>query len=129
MSKPKPIQRVQILYDGECPFCSRYAKLLRLREQVERLELLNAREHPGLVEQFRQRGQDVNTGMIAIVDGAAYHNDAAMVILAALSTPSDTFNRLNGCLFRSPLVAKVIYPPLKTGRRVVLFLIGRRLIP
>ena len=36
-----------IVYDGECPFCTQYVKLMRLRETVGIVKPLNAREdHP-----------------------------------------------------------------------------------
>ncbi|MEL7174234.1 MAG: hypothetical protein AAFN05_14885, partial [Pseudomonadota bacterium] len=33
-----------LLYDGECPFCARFAAYTRLRETVGTLRLVNARD-------------------------------------------------------------------------------------
>ena len=33
-----------LVYDGDCPFCSRYVQLLRIREAVGPLRLVNARD-------------------------------------------------------------------------------------
>src|ERR1700730_11850732 len=125
----KSIKRVRLLYDGECPFCSRYVRLLRLKRQVELLELLNGREHPDLVEEFRRQGKDVNAGMIVVIDREVYHGDEAMTVLAALSTRSDNFNRVNARLFNSPAIARVLYPLLVALRRLVLLAMRRKLIP
>ncbi|MFT5932039.1 MAG: putative DCC family thiol-disulfide oxidoreductase YuxK, partial [Hyphomonas sp.] len=38
-----------IVYDGDCPFCSEYVKLLRLRDAIGPVSLVNAREdHPAV---------------------------------------------------------------------------------
>ena len=52
MSEP-----IYVVYDGECPFCTAYVKLLRLREAAGKVELVNAREadHP-IVLKVRDRG-------------------------------------------------------------------------
>jgi hypothetical protein len=42
-----------------------------------------------------------------------------------MSGPSDLFNRLNAALFRSPRVARLLYPMLRGGRNAVLRLLGR----
>ena len=125
----KSIKRVRLLYDGECPFCRRYVRLLRLKRQVEQLELLNGREHPDLVEQFRLQGRDVNAGMIAVIDREVYHGDEAMTVLAALGTRSDVFNRVNARIFKSPALASVLYPLLMALRRLLLLAMRRKLIP
>ena len=39
-----PTQRASIVYDGDCPFCSRYVKLVRLREALGSVDLVNARD-------------------------------------------------------------------------------------
>ena len=35
-----------IIYDGECPFCSRYVKLMRLEETIGDIRLIDARKNP-----------------------------------------------------------------------------------
>ena len=45
------MQNVTLIYDGECPFCSMYAKYMRLKEASGGLQLINAREgdHPAVI--------------------------------------------------------------------------------
>ena len=45
-----------VVYDGECPFCSSYVKLLRLREAAGSIVLLNAREDHPVVRRVEQHG-------------------------------------------------------------------------
>jgi predicted DCC family thiol-disulfide oxidoreductase YuxK len=114
-----------LLYDGECPFCSRYVRHVRLREAIGPITLANAREHAALVEEVRRLGFDVDTGMVLKLDGNYYHGADCIHALALLTTPSGWFNRLNSLVFKSSTAAKVLYPVLRTGRNLTLRLLGR----
>jgi predicted DCC family thiol-disulfide oxidoreductase YuxK len=118
-----------LLYDGECPFCSRYVRLVRLRDAIGPLRLIDARLGGSELSAIRAAGLDINTGMVLSLNGRLYHGDACINRLALLSTPSGAFNRLNGLLFRSPWIAKVSYPLMRSVRNGVLRLLGRSLIP
>jgi predicted DCC family thiol-disulfide oxidoreductase YuxK len=114
-----------LLYDGECPFCSRYVRHVRLREAIGPIMLANAREHAPLVEEVRRLGFDVDTGMVLKLDGNYYHGADCIHALALLTTPSGWFNRLNSLVFKSSTAAKVLYPVLRTGRNLTLRVLGR----
>jgi predicted DCC family thiol-disulfide oxidoreductase YuxK len=114
-----------LLYDGECPFCSRYVRHVRLREAIGPIMLANAREHAPLVEEVRRLGFDVDTGMVLKLDGNYYHGADCIHALALLTTPSGWFNRLKSLVFKSSTAAKVLYPVLRTGRNLTLRVLGR----
>jgi predicted DCC family thiol-disulfide oxidoreductase YuxK len=114
-----------LLYDGECPFCSRYVSYVRLRDAVGSVTLADAREHPDLVEEARQRGYEIDTGMVLKLDGRYYHGGDCIHALALLTTPSGVFNRVNRALFRSRTFSRFAYPVLRTGRNLTLRLLGR----
>lgn len=118
-----------LLYDGECPFCSRYVRLVRLRDAIGPLRLVDARLGGSELSAIRAAGLDINTGMVLSLNGQLYHGDACLNRLALLSTPSGAFNRLNGLLFRSPWMARASYPLMRSVRNGVLRLLGRSLIP
>ena len=120
--------RAVIVYDGQCPFCSRYVKLVRLRESLGEVRLVNAREGGPLVAELQRAGVDLDEGMALQLDGRLYHGDECIHMLALLSTPSSAFNRLNAALFRSPRAARLLYPLLRAGRNTALRLLGRRKI-
>jgi predicted DCC family thiol-disulfide oxidoreductase YuxK len=115
-----------IVYDGECPFCSRYVAMLRLRETLGSIALVNARDGGPEVEEARAAGLDLDEGMVLKFDGRLYHGDDCIHRLALLSTPSGAFNRVNAAIFRSRTASRVLYPVLRTGRNAVLRLLGRR---
>lgn len=117
-----------IVYDGECPFCSAYVKLVRLRDTIGDVRLANARDGGPIVEEVRRAGFDLDEGMALKYQGRIYHGADCMNLLALLSTPSSAFNRVNGLMFRSPAVSRILYPVLRAGRNATLRLLGRRKI-
>ena len=118
-----------IVYDGDCIFCQNYVKLVRLRDMVGKVELLDARSDDPRVRDFQRQGYDLNEGMLFVHRGRVHHGSDAVHMMALLSSSSDSLNRLNRRLLSNPKVAKEIYPALKLGRRATLFLRRRSLIP
>jgi predicted DCC family thiol-disulfide oxidoreductase YuxK len=117
-----------IIYDGDCIFCQNYARYVRLRETVGRVELLDARSNDPRLSTYWQRGYDFNEGMLFVYKGSVYYGSDAVHVLAGLSSPISWFNRLNRAIFASRTVSRVLYPLLKLGRRAALFASGKTLI-
>ncbi|MCU0908592.1 MAG: DUF393 domain-containing protein [Rhodobacteraceae bacterium] len=115
-----------VVYDGECPFCAAYVRMTRLRAAAGPVALVNARDPHPVVDEARAAGLDLDRGMVVKAGGRLYHGDAAMTLLAGLTTPSGLFNRLTAWTFRSPARARLIYPPMVAGRNLTLRLLGRR---
>jgi predicted DCC family thiol-disulfide oxidoreductase YuxK len=124
---PSPGQN-WLLYDGDCPFCSRYVAYLRLREAVGPVTVADARSHPELLAEALEHAYDLNEGMLLKLDGRYYHGADCINVLALLSTPSGIFNRVNRVLFRSKAVSRLSYPALRAGRNLALKLLGREQI-
>ncbi len=108
------MQLLTIVYDGQCPFCSGYVQLVRLRERVS-VVLVDARREP---ERAAAYGLDLNAGMIADLDGAVHHGAAAVSLLSRLS-------RRPGPLAWAPL-SRAVYPILRLGRQAALKVLGRK---
>lgn len=117
---------IWVVYDGDCPFCSAYVKLVRLREAVGKVHLVNARERHPVVDEVLAAGFDLDDGMAMKIGGEILHGDAVMHRLALMSGPSGTLNRLTAWIFRDPARARILYPPLRAGRNLALRLLGRR---
>lgn len=121
MSTPEAV----LIYDGKCPFCSRYAELLRLRESLGTLRLINARDGGVDVDRIVAQGYDLDEGMVLVLGGQVHHGADCIHRLALMTTKSSRFNRLNGALFRSRTASRALYPILKFGRNVTLRILGR----
>jgi hypothetical protein len=103
-------------------------KLVRLREAVGQIRLVDAREGgPELVE-MRARGLDIDQGMALKYQGNLHYGDECIHVLSLLSTRSGALNRLNAWVFRSQARSKAIYPVLRTGRNLALKALGKRKI-
>ena len=128
MTKPKgSVPSIQIVYDGECPVCSVYVRMLRLRTLGE-VELINARDDHLLVGSLRSLGVDLDEGMVVKVGEEIYVGDQAIQRLALMSSSSTIFNRLNFWVFKSGARSKLLYPILRAGRKLLLTVLGRKTI-
>jgi predicted DCC family thiol-disulfide oxidoreductase YuxK len=114
--EPGASASLRIYYDGECPFCTRYVSLLRLRK-TGKIELIDLRKHGRTRRELESSGFDVDRGMVVETGGRRYGGADAMAYLAALTSPSDLLNRLNRILFSSRVASTLLYPVLRSGRR------------
>lgn len=119
------MNQIRIIYDGECPFCTRYVRLTRLKENFQ-VELVDARSDPSLVSSYAEKGMDLNQGMVVDLGEQSYHGADAVWILSGLSSRSGIWNLLLAKAFGSRLRATLSYPLLRAGRRIALFLLGRK---
>lgn len=117
-----------IYYDGECPFCSRYVKMLRLKKSLGDISLVDVRSDATMRLALEKEGFDLDQGMVVETDGRRVGGADATNALALMSTPSDLFNRLNRLIFAVPLLSAILYPLLRAGRWMTLFLMGREAI-
>jgi predicted DCC family thiol-disulfide oxidoreductase YuxK len=107
-----------IVYDGDCPFCSRYVEFSRIRSKFGQVRLINAREHDAFARYLKARGLDLNSGMLVHSDGISYFGADAISFLSRN-------NRSPGLFAINPL-AKAIYQLLRFGRLVTLRLLLQR---
>jgi predicted DCC family thiol-disulfide oxidoreductase YuxK len=122
-----PVTENTIIYDGDCIFCRNYVRLLKLRETMGGVTLLNARE-TGKVSELGFEPESLNDGMIIIFDGKVYKGADAVHRMALLTTSNSFFNRLNRVVFRHRVLAVALYPFLRLGRRLWLLIDGKDLI-
>lgn len=117
---------IRIYYDGDCPFCSRYARYLRLQAHAGKPELVDLRRDPAARKHFAAQGYAPDKGMLVEYRGELYAGARAMHLLSLLSTPSTRFNAFVAWLMSRPSSATLLYPLLRMGRAAVLICLGRR---
>ena len=115
-----------LVYDGDCPVCKQYVRYLRLREAVGPVELVSARDHHPVVLWLQQEGFDLNEGIAFVRGKTVYFGKDCVTHLALLSTPVGLFNRVNAAVFSSERASTYLYPVLKMGRQLLLFILGRK---
>lgn len=126
MSDPKTkYKKITVVYDGECPFCSAYVRMVNLRELVDEVEFVDARDqHHQAVIDVKKHGYKIDDGMVVFIDNVVFHGDQAVHMLSVLSTGVGWFNKLNYWIFRSPGRSRFFYPLLKAARNTALLIKG-----
>lgn len=109
-----------LIYDDECPLCRNSAHALRIKKATGKLVLINAREPHPLTHSAYERGFDPDKGIIVIFNDQYYYGADAVHFLAMLNSPLRVINRMAATLLRSRLSAKIIYPLVKSIRRLLI---------
>lgn len=122
---PEPIV---LIYDKDCPACNAYCHLVRIRQSVGELTLINAREDSAILRELTAQGLDIDQGMVLKMGDKLYYGSDAIYMLSLLSSRSGLFNRLNYHLFKSRKVANWLYPMLRACRNMLLKLLRKRKI-
>ena len=123
MSEP-----IRLVYDKDCPACNAYCQVVRIRQSVGELQLINAREDSAVMRELTAQGLDIDQGMVLKRADNCYYGSDAIYMLSLLSSRSGWFNRLNYHLFKSRRVAKWLYPLLRACRNFLLKLLRKRKI-
>ena len=128
LGSPITNDKMVVVYDGECPFCRNYVKLMSLRKAVGDVELVDARTQAPPVRRLVELGYDLNEGMAAIYGGKVYYGKDAVVLISSLTGDRDWMDRVLAISLRNPTRATFLYPLMKLGRRVALRMLGKPLI-
>lgn len=116
---------IKIYYDGECPFCYSYLKLLRLKETVNNVSLIDVRATRNAALFLTRKGFDIDLGMVISLGENFYAGADAIHVLSGLSSSSHRFNVLNAMIFSSRIFSFLLYPFLRMGRNITLFCINK----
>ena len=114
-----------IVYDGECLFCSNYVQLLRLRDAIGPVRLIDARSNSAEVQALRTQGYDLDEGMVFVEPGQIWFGEDSIHRLALLTSPSSVFNKTTALIFRSRRLSRALYPVMRFCRNTTLRLLGR----
>lgn len=116
--------KILVVYDIQCPACDYYCNLIRIRESVGELVLINARQPGPEVYEITAKGLDLDQGMVVKIGQEFYYGADAIHVLALMGTNRGLFNRLAYWLFRSKTMARLMYPILRSLRNLFLKMLG-----
>ena len=125
--RPTPYRSndVVVVYDGQCPFCTGFARLVRLREAVGPVRIVDARGGGAEVEAVRAAALDLDEGNAVIEGGRIHHGADAQMWLAARSVRWHPVGLFLRTLFATPALGRASYPVLRGMRNIALRLMGR----
>lgn len=115
---------ILLVYDKECPACDNYCQIVRIKESVGELLIVDAREKSDVMEEITQLGWDIDQGMVLKMGEKLYYGSDAIHALALISSRSGVFNRFNYWLFKSKGLSHVLYPTLRFFRNILLKVLG-----
>ena len=116
------MQREQILlvYDRECPACNAYCKVVKIRESVGDLRIVDARKNSEVMNEITAQGLDIDQGMVLKMGEQLYYGADAIHTLVLIGSRSGILNRLNYWMFKSKIISRVFYPLLRASRNLLL---------
>ena len=117
--------KILLVYDKQCPACHSYCQMVRVRETVGHLQLVDAREPSEIMNEITAAGLDIDQGMVLKMGEALYYGSDAIHMLSLIGSRSGIFNRLNYWTFRSKTVSKTLYPVFRFFRNLLLKILGK----
>jgi len=118
-------EEILLVYDRECPACNNYCQVIRIREDVGELKIVDARENSEVRDEITEMGLDIDQGMVLKMGGQIYYGADAIHTLALISSKSGIFNRANYWIFKSKSLSAILYPILRTCRNLLLKILGK----
>lgn len=118
-------RQILVIYDRQCPACDYYCNMVRIRESVGELVLINARDAGPIMDEITAQGLDIDQGMVVKIGDELYYGADAIHVLALMGTNQGLFNRVAYCLFRSSFISRLLYPVLRGCRNLLLKLLGK----
>jgi len=118
-------EEIFLVYDKECPACDNYCRVIRIRESVGKLTIIDARQNSRVMKEITEDGLDIDQGMVLKMGGQLYYGSDAIHALALISSNAGIFNRLNYWMFKSKRVSYVLYPVLRLMRNLLLKMLGK----
>ena len=121
MSRPE----IFLVYDRECPACNTYCQIIKIRETIGDLKIIDARKKSEILNEITRAGLDIDQGMVLKMEGQLYYGSDAIHTLALISSRSGLFNRFNYWIFKSESVSSWLYPVFRFFRNLLLKILGK----
>lgn len=118
-------EEILLIYDKECPAGDNYCQVVKIRESLGDLKIIDAREDSAIMNEITLKGLDIDQGMVLIMGGQHYYGSNAIHALALISSRSGIFNRLNYWMFKSKIMSGLLYPFLRLFRNILLRILGK----
>jgi predicted DCC family thiol-disulfide oxidoreductase YuxK len=116
-------QKLTLYYDKQCPFCSKYANLLKLKENFE-ITLKDARENQSEISLVCEN-LNINDGFIVIYENNCFQGEKALVFLNSAVDKDTLLGKLHFFFAYENIFSKFLYKILFVLRKVILFILRK----
>ncbi len=117
--------RIEVVYDKECPICDFYCQHIGVRESVGELVRIDARDDSEIMNEITSLGLDIDEGMVVRVGDEIHYGADAIHELTKLSSEKGFVNTAARLSFGSRRLARLLYPLFKSLRNLLLKVLGK----
>ena len=116
-------QKITLYYDKQCPFCTKYANLLKLKENFE-ITLKDARENLNEISVLC-KNLDINDGFIVIYKNDCFQGAKALEFLNRAVDKTTILGKLHFFFAYENTFSKFLYKTLFILRKIALFILRK----
>jgi len=113
-------EEILLVHDLECPACKVYCQLVRIRDDVGNLRIVEARVNSDVMNEITAQGLDIDQGIFLKMEDQISYGSDAMHMLALIGSFSGIFNRFNYWMFKSKKTSSILYSLLIFSRNLLL---------
>jgi predicted DCC family thiol-disulfide oxidoreductase YuxK len=116
-------QKITLYYDKQCPFCSKYANFLKLKENFE-ITLKDARENQSEIS-LLCGNLDINDGFIVVYKNDCFQGAKALAFLNRAVDKTTFLGKLHFLFRYDNLFSNSLYKLFFILRKTILFILGK----
>ena len=116
-------QKLTLYYDKQCPFCSKYANLLKLKENFE-ITLKDARENIDEISVLC-KNLDINDGFIVLYKNDCFQGAKALEFLNRAVDKTTILGKLHFFFAYENIFSRFLYKSLFILRKIALFILRK----
>lgn len=116
-------QKLTLYYDKQCPFCTKYANLLKLKENFE-ITLKDARENLDEISVLC-KNLDINDGFIVIYKNDCFQGAKALEFLNRAVDKTTILGKLHFFFAYENIFSKFLYKSFFIFRKIALFILRK----
>jgi predicted DCC family thiol-disulfide oxidoreductase YuxK len=116
-------QKITLYYDKQCPFCSKYANFLKLKENFE-ITLKDARQNLDEISLICEN-LNINDGFIVVYKNECFQGAKALAFLNSAVDKTTFLGKLHFLFRYDNSFSNLLYKLFFIWRKIILFILGK----
>ena len=117
------LEKITLYYDKQCPFCSKYANFLKLKENFE-ITLKDARQNLDEIALIC-KNLNINDGFIVIYKNECFQGAKALAFLNSAVDKTTFLGKLHFLFRYDNSFSNLLYKLFFIWRKIILFILGK----